>query len=91
MMTLFLPDPYSRDIDVNSVVYKYINGKKIYARVIEVITTGFPNCDTHTKYIIKPLDKEYVKEHFHNHEYSKTHKKELAGFRRKQRKFLQNG
>lgn len=77
-MTMFLPDPYSRDVDVNSIVYKFIDGKRTYVRVMEVIKTGFPNCDKYTKYVVKPVDKDYVREQLNSHKNTKEYKKEKS-------------
>lgn len=54
-MTVYLPNDTAKNYDLNSIMYKIVDGKKVYFRVDKVEFYGFKSKNTHIKFTGKKI------------------------------------
>lgn len=56
-MTVYLPNSIGHSYTLGSTIYKIIDGKKVYGKVIEIYSYSYKNHKTHMKFKAKQLKK----------------------------------
>ena len=56
-MTIYLPNQIGHKYDLGSVIFKKVNGIKVFMRITEVHYFGYKSKDTHIKFKGKRIDK----------------------------------